>query len=644
MDIFGNFSKIITKKSTSSSTSIKEEDFSYSDVTLEGMKKVESKTSTQFLFSFKLLVVLIFCLILTKLFFLQVILGESNRSLAEGNRIRPRVIEAQRGAILDRDGNWLGRNKPNYVLALYPCDLPKKKTERDAIYDQIGTIINQKPADIKDASEKNGLLSLDYIPLLENISHDDSLILKKKLFGVAGVSIINKSDREYVILPGLAHILGYVGKVSESDIKNNTDYFMTDRSGKVGLESTYEKYLKGTHGVEQIEVDSKGNIIQVLAEDGRREPVSGNDLTLYLDRNLQNVTAEALKKGIESAKTASGQEVNSGVAIVMDVKTGGVLSMVSIPDFDNNIFSGQISNQKYQDLINNPTYPMFNRAIAGTYPPGSISKIILASAGLAAGTINKNTSFVTPAAIQIGDYTFPDWKDHSYESTNVERALAESNNVFFYSVGGGYDKIKGLGINNINKYWKLFGLGEKTGIDLTGEASGLLPTPEWKEKVKKEPWYIGDTYHASIGQGDLLVTPIQMLRATVAVANGGTLLQPQIVKKISRSDGTVVKEFGPQVVRENIVRTDVVKTVQEGMRMAVTQGSARSLLDLPVSSAGKTGTAQFFDNQKTHAWFECYAPYENPQIAVLTMVEGGGGGNEFALPIAKEILNYYFSK
>ena len=644
MDIFGNFSKIINKKATPHSKNIENEDFSYSDITLEGMKKVESKESTHFLFGTKLTVVFIFCLLLIKLFMLQVVSGESNKSLAEGNRIRPRVIEAQRGAILDSDGAWLGRNKPNYVLALYPCDLPKKKTEREAIYDQIGAVINQKPADIKDASEKNGLLSLDYVSLIENISHDDSLILKKKLFGVAGVSIINKSDREYALLPGVAHILGYVGKISENDLKNSSDYFMTDRTGKVGLESTYEKYLKGTHGVEQIEVDSKGNIIQVLAEDGRREPVSGNDLTLYLDRDLQNKTSEALKKGIESAKVASGQEITSGVAIVMDVKTGGILSMVSLPEYDNNIFSGQLSNQKYQDLINDPTYPMFNRSISGTYPPGSISKIILAAAGLANGNINKNTSIVTPPAIQIGEYTFPDWKDHSYESTNVERAIAESNNVFFYSVGGGYDKIKGLGINNINKYWKLFGLGEKTGIDLTGEASGLLPTPEWKEKVKKEPWYIGDTYHASIGQGDLLVTPIQMLRATVAVANGGTLLQPQVVKKISESDGTVVKEFGPRVIRENVVDPSAIKAVQSGMRMAVTEGSARTLLDLPVTSAGKTGTAQFLDNQKTHAWFECFAPYENPKIAVLTMVEGGGGGHEIALPIAKEILQYYFTK
>ncbi len=285
---------------------------------------------------------------------------------------------------------------------------------------------------------------------------------------------------------------------------------------------------------------------------------------------------------------------------------------------------------------------MFNRATMGVYPPGSVSKIIMASAGLTEGTITKNTSMVTPAAITIGDYVFPDWKDHSYESTNVERAIAESNNVFFYSLGGGYDKIKGLGIERIKKYWQLFGLGKPTGIDLTSEASGLLPDVAWKKKVQNLPWYLGDTYHVSIGQGDLLVTPLQMLRATAVIANGGKLISPQIVNRVVGPDGKVVKTFDPRVENPSVVPADVIKTVQEGMRLTITDGSARNLSDLPFSVAGKTGTAQFLNNQKTHAWFEAYAPYENPEIAILVMVEGGGGGHEIAAPVAKEVLQYYF--
>jgi penicillin-binding protein 2 len=267
----------------------------------------------------------------------------------------------------------------------------------------------------------------------------------------------------------------------------------------------------------------------------------------------------------------------------------------------------------------------------------------MASAGLQEGTIDKNTSMVTPAAILIGEYTFPDWKDHSYESTNVERAIAESNNVFFYSLGGGFDKIKGLGIDKIKKYWQLFGLGQKTGIDLPAEASGFLPDAAWKQKVKNEPWYIGDTYHVSIGQGDLLVTPLQMVRATAVVANGGKLLQPQLVKRIVDNNGNIVKTFEPIVQSSNFLDASVLKTVAEGMRMTITEGSARNLSDLPFTVAGKTGTAQFLNNEKTHAWFECFAPYENPEIAIVVLVDGGGGGHEIAAPVAKEIMSYYFA-
>jgi penicillin-binding protein 2 len=571
-------------------------------------------------------------------------LGESNQKLAEGNKIRPRVIEASRGIITDSDGVWLARNKPDFVLVLYPSDLPKKKADREEVYKKVSEIAEMSVDEIRSQAEENGLLSLDAVTLKENILHDDALLLKKSIFGLQGVSVVDRSSREYVSLPGLGHILGYTGKISEDDLKINPDYYLSDKIGKAGLEAQYEEELKGKHGVEQIEVDSKGNIVRVMVSDGNREAIPGYNLSLYLDRGLQLATVSALQKGIDSAKELTETDVNAGVAIVMDVNTGGILSTVSLPDYNNNLFSTKISNEDYQNLINDKSNPLFDRTIKGTYPPGSIVKIVMAAAGLSEGTITANTSFNTPAEIKIGDFVFPDWKDHSYESTNVERAIAESNNVFFYSLGGGYDKIRGLGIDNMNKYWKLFGLGEPTGIDLPGEASGLLPNAEWKKKAKNESWYIGDTYHASIGQGDLLVTPIQMLRAVATVANGGKLLNPQIVQKIVNQKGTVIKNFGPKVERENFISQSVLKTVQEGMRMAVTEGSARSLNDLPVTVAGKTGTAQFLNNQKTHAWFECYAPYENPQIAVITMIEGGGGGHEIAAPIAKEILNYYFAR
>ncbi|MEK7097397.1 MAG: penicillin-binding protein 2, partial [Patescibacteria group bacterium] len=581
----------------------------------------------------KAILLLFFCILGARLFFLQVVKGESNQKLAEGNRIRPRIIEANRGIITDKDGVWLGRNKPNFALAVYPSDLPKKRAERDEIYGKLAAISGESAEKISSASEENGLLSLDMVTIKDNLPHDEALILEKKIAGLQGVVVAKKSSREYVNLPGLSHILGYTGKISPDEVEKNPDYFLSDRIGKTGIESEYEKYLRGKHGVEQIEVNSKGSIVRILVQDGSREPVSGYNTTLYLDRGLQEKTGEALAKGIEESKKATGNdEVNSGVAIAMDVNTGGILSMVSLPDYDNNLFSTQISSTDYQKLVMDESYPMFDRAIKGTYPPGSIIKIVMAAAGLSEGVITTNTAFDTPPEIKIGDYTFPDWKDHGV--TDIERAIAESNNIFFYSIGGGFDKIKGIGINNIKKYWKLFGLGEKTGIDLPGEAEGLLPDPEWKKKVKNESWYIGDTYHVSIGQGDLLVTPIQMLRATTAIANGGKLLEPQLVRKITNQKGEVIEEFGPKVERENFISPSIIKTIQKGMRLTVTGGSAQNLNDLPVSVAGKTGTAQFLNNEKTHAWFECYAPYENPQIAVVVLIDGGGGGHEIAAPVA----------
>lgn len=643
MDIFGNFSALRGDKEKRTIQQKEDLEFSYGDITNEAICKIEDKTGPKSVIVLKLTIIILFCIAILRLFFIQVVEGEANLQLAEGNRIRPRLIEANRGQIYDSSGIWLARNQASFALAVYPSDLPRNKSERTASYQEIADVTGMTLEEVRTESEKNGISSLDETLIKENISHDDALLLEEKIAGISGFYIAEKPIREYKLSPGLPHLIGYTGIVSQEDLKNTVGYYLSDRIGKTALELEYESYLKGIHGIEQIEVDSKGNIVKVLVKDENKEPTPGNDLVLNIDLGLQEKTAEALKAGMESGKTLTGQEVTGGAVIVMNVNTGAILSMVSLPDYNNNLFASRISTADYQTLINDPSLPMFNRSLKGTYPPGSISKIIMASAGLQEGTIDKNTSMVTPAAILIGEYTFPDWKDHSYESTNVERAIAESNNIFFYSLGGGFDKIKGLGIDKIKKYWQLFGLGQKTEIDLPAEASGFLPDAEWKKRVKKEPWYIGDTYHVSIGQGDLLVTPLQMVRATAVVANGGKLLQPQLVKKIVDNSGNVVKTFEPIVQSSNFLDASVLKTVAEGMRLTITEGSARNLNDLPFTVAGKTGTAQFLNNEKTHAWFECYAPYENPEIAVVVLVDGGGGGHEIAAPVAKDIMSYYFA-
>lgn len=596
-------------------------------------------------FLFKFFAVCVFALLIGKLFISQIVEGKVLEKAALGNKIRPRIIAAQRGMITDSNGVWLARNVPSFDLALYPSDLPKDKNQRDKVYTQVSELTGLEKEEIKKKSEENGLLSLDMVVLKENLTREEALLLEEKTSKIPGLTVATRARREYNSNFALSHILGYTGKISDEELKLNPDYHLSSWIGKTGLEASYEKELKGQDGVEQIEVDSTGNIVRVLADDINREPVTGDNISLYLDSGLQQKTYEYLQQGMTDASALTGEASTGAVAIAMDPKTGGILSLVSIPAYDNNEFAQGISSSRYQEIANDPTKPMFDRALSGQYPPGSTIKPVMAVAGLSEGVINENTSFDTPPSIEIGDYVFPDWKDHGI--TDIKTAIAQSNNIFFYSIGGGFDKIKGLGIEKMKQWWQNFGYGEKTGIDLSGESAGLLPDPEWKKKTMNDSWYLGDTYHAAIGQGDLLVTPIQMVRMVSAVANGGKLLHPTIVKKITDNQGKVISEYANNVENTQVADPGVIKIVQQGMRMTMEPGgSAYSVFgsDFPVEVAGKTGTAQFLNNAKTHAWFECYAPYDNPQIALLVVVEGGGGGHEIAAPIAKNILNYFFTR
>jgi penicillin-binding protein 2 len=332
---------------------------------------------------------------------------------------------------------------------------------------------------------------------------------------------------------------------------------------------------------------------------------------------------------------------NSGSVVAINPQNGEVLAMVSIPTYNNNLFAKGISNDDYQKLINDSGKPLFNRAVSGTYPSGSTIKPFMASAGLQESVITTNTTINDSGEIAVGNYVYHDWKAHGLVS--VSKAIAESCDVFFYAVGGGWDKIKGLGVAKIDDYLTKFGFGGKLGIDIPGEAGGLVPSPKWKEQAKNESWYLGDTYHMSIGQGDFLVTPLQLANATAAIANGGQVLKPYIVKEIKDNNGTVVKITEKTVLNQNFISSDNIEAVRSGMRLAVTSGTARQFNDLPVAIAAKTGTAQFGDSDKTHAWMTAFGPYNDPKIAVAVLIEGGGEGYAAAGPVTKDILNWYFS-
>lgn len=643
MDIFGNVSSDDGDEKIRKVSGKSEAEFvMFAEPQVGSLAVSQGKPRLTFI---KVISVVIFLIILARLFQNQVMEGKSLSLLALGNKIRPRIITATRGIISDSSGVWLARNIPTFDLAIYPSDLPKDKKEREDVYARLSEISGVSGDEIRSQAEKNGLLSLDKVAIKENLSNEEALIDEQKIATIKGAFIDKRASRQYSTLPGLSHLLGYMGKVSADDLAAHPNYLYSDWIGKTGLEATYENELKGNDGVEQIEVDSTGRISRVLVDSNNREPVAGDNISLYLDSGLQQKSYDFLLEGFAKARENTGDSsINSGVVIAMNPQNGAILSFVSTPFYDNNLFAKGISSADYQKIIADPGKPMFNRGINGTYPPGSIIKIVMASAGLSEGVISENTSLDTPAEITIGEWSFPDWKDHGV--TNVTRAIAESNNIFFYAIGGGFDKIKGIGIDAMKKWWQRFGLGKKTGIDLPSEASGLLPDEAWKKRVIGEDWYIGNTYHAAIGQGDLLVTPLQMLRATAVIANGGKLINPQLVEKITDHEGNVVKEFAPRIENPEVASPDAIRSVQEGMRMTVVSGSATSVFgtNFPVDVAGKTGTAQFFGNQKTHAWFECYAPYENPTIAVIVLIEGGGGGNEVSAPVAKNILNYYFTR
>lgn len=580
----------------------------------------------------------IFCflvlgVLLAQLLRLQVAQGSFNRNLAEGNRIRVREVTAPRGLVYDSQGQILAKNQASFNLEIYPLDLPRNKTEREEIYKKLSGIAQIPEEEIKEKVAKKGFSTYDPIVLKENLDRDTAMILEYKTINLPGVTVSKKPVREYTSVAGLSHILGYVGKMTEKELQEHPNYRPSYQIGKSGLEIIYEEDLRGSPGVLQVEVDSHGRQQRQLSA---TNPLPGNNLHLSINAGLEEEMYQSLANQVQAADSPGG------VAVALNPKNGQVLGMVSFPGFDNNIFTSSEIDEKYQELISDQAKPMFNRAISGTYPSGSIIKPIVATAGLQEGVITENTTISDSGEIKVGNWVYPDWKVHGL--VDVRKAIAESCNVFFYSVAGGWDKIKGLGIEKMKDYLLKFGFGSKTGVDLPGEAVGLVPDPAWKEENKKEIWYLGDTYHLGIGQGDFLVTPLQMAQAISVIANDGELLQPRIVQKITDKDGKVVKEYQKEVIKDNIASSENLQIVREGMRLAVTAGSATRLSDLPIAAAAKTGTAQFGAEGKTHAWMAAFAPYNDPQIVVVTLIEEGGEGYATAGPVTYDILNWYFSQ
>lgn len=599
---------------------------------------IESEREERHIETFLAVAILIFAVLIGKLFLLQVVGGASNLKLAEGNRIRLRTIPAPRGLIYDRESKPLTKNVARYELIITPADLPKNKQERESIYAFVRDELHIDLTDIQKQIESKGLYSIDPILIKENVSQEEALTYQVILKDSVGVEVIAEPIRSYPTSESLGHIIGYIGKVSQDELTANKSYLLTDWVGKTGLEKKYEDVIKGIRGQEQVEIDAKGRLQRIVAS---THPQQGNNLKTSIDSPLQSATFLSLSKAV--SEKGNGK----GAAVALNPNTGEVYALVSLPDYDLNTFI-RGKKDELATLFNDPKQPLLNRVIAGSYPPGSSIKPIYAAAGLQEKVITPNSAIETPDAIRIGDFTFPDWKKHDGK-TNVIRAIAESNNIFFYALGGGYDTIRGLGIKRIDEYLTRFGFGSPTGIDIPHEGEGFVPTPDWKKQKKKEPWYIGDTYHLAIGQGDLSVIPIQLAIAGSTVVNGGTRITPHIVTSVTDRNGKEIQKVDPPSKLNNVIDSANAEIVQSGMRMTVESGSARSVLaDLkgthgnPIESAGKTGTAQTGHGDLTHAWYVGYAPYDNPQILVVVLAEEGGEGYATAAPVAGEMFKAFF--
>lgn len=534
-----------------------------------------------------------------RLFDLSIIHGREYRKLSDGNRTRELVRHAPRGILLDRTGKPLVVNTPQYRL-IRPC-------------------------------EHDSTTCVTYI------SHDEGDRLNKTELPIGQYLEVDYL-RSYPYAEALAHAIGYTGELSADELKSDyfilRNYVLGDRVGRMGAEAVYNERLRGRDGKELVEVNAAGRAIRTL---GRQEEVPGENITVSFDARLAAVAAESFPKG------------EKGAIVVSKPSTGEIFALYSAPGFSPDGFSLGMSQDAYQTLIENTDLPMFDRAIGGVYPPGSTFKIVTALAGLEGKFIKKETIVEDNGSITIGPYTFPNWYFLQYGKTegpvDIVKALKRSNDIFFYKAG------EWIGISKLADWAHTVGIGKPLGIELSGEAGGLMPDAAWKNTrfttaadiaARNNEWYLGDTYHVSIGQGYLLVTPLQVNAWTNVIANGGKLCTPTIEKKSSvaiRQTSDNCKDLG--------IKKETIDLITEGMKEAcATGGTGWPLFNFNVPVACKTGTAEFGDPAKnrTHAWFTVFAPIEDPEISITVLVEGAGEGSNVAAPIAKKILEEWFGR
>lgn len=548
-----------------------------------------------------------------RLWYLQILQASYYDERARHHWVRSVLIHPPRGLMLDSNGNVLATNVISYNL----CIIPAEFEVADEGLDMLSKLSGKPKSQILELVNGRRYRSFEPIVLRKGLDKKTLTEALERIHVMPGVSVEEVPVRHYPHDRLAAHVLGYIGEVSKEELRVRQDLMPGDRVGKSGIEKVYDKFLQGRKGYRLVEVDATGALVRKLSE---IKAQAGKTLRLTIDLRWQMACERAL----------GGRK---GAIVVMDVRDGGILAMCSSPSFSPNSFSNGMSESEWRKLQTDRSHPLQNKAISGCYPPGSTFKLVTAFAGLASGVITPQTKFTCNGGLRVGRRLFRCWRRHG--TVDLVKAIGQSCDTYFYRVG------LLVGPERLSRYAHAFWLGKKCGIDLTGERSGLVPTPSWKRARYGIRWYDGDTANYAIGQGYLLTTPLQMCLVALAIANGGIIYRPHLLSSIEDDSQGIIKRHEPFVLNRLAISPDVLNSIRLGMQWAVygSGGTARVLSSLPVTVAGKTGSSQHRRGEKPHAWFIGYAPISSPRVAFAVVVEASGHGGEVAAPIMKQVLS-----
>ncbi len=561
-----------------------------------------------------------FLVLLLRLWYLQILEGDRYFALSTNNRLRVRPVEAPRGFILDRNGEILVENRPTFDLFATPEDLTSPREVAAALAEILEIPAGEIEARLHEGRER------PYQPLLlrKDLDERAMVAVEERKLDLPGISLRVRPVRAYPSGGIAANLLGYVSEVNEAQLQREEfqDFRPGESLGQAGVERRFDAFIRGIDGGEQVEVDARGRALRLVS---RIEPRSGSNIFLTIDKRIQEA-AEAAFAG------------KKGTVVAMNPTTGEILAMVSRPSYDPNLFAQRISGEDWQRIATDPSHPLQNRAFQAQYPPGSVFKLMVAIAGLESGSLRPETKFSCPGHFYLGNAKFDDWKKGGHGTLDLRGAIVNSCNVYFYQAG------LRVGIEEITRVSRAFGLGEPPGLGLGDEVKGHLPNPQPRRRGQPG-WSAGNTVVASIGQGLVVTSPMQLLTMVSAIANGGTIYRPWVVRKVAALSGEVLEEYEPEAIRQIPVKPETLTFIRQAMLGVVNEGTGGRAKVPGIPIGGKTGTAQVVRKGegkghaelKDHGWFVSFAPVDNPQIAVVVLVENGGFGGLVAAPVAKAV-------